>query len=66
MELKGKPLSLISKSLAMLIAVGGLVLKATVMPDFDIDASLKTSMFVALVFSPVDASMVINNVIGRR
>jgi hypothetical protein len=66
MELKGKPLSLGSKILAVIIAICGLVLKATIIPDFDIDASLKTALFVALVFSPVDASMVISNVFGRR
>ena len=66
MELKGKPLSLGSKILAILIALVGLALKATIVPNFDIDAVLKTSLFVALVFSPVDMSMMISNIFGRR
>ena len=66
MELKGKPLSLGSKLLAIFIAIGGLVIKATLSPEFDIDAVLKTALFVALVFSPVDMSMLVSNVFGRR
>ncbi len=66
MELKGKPLSLASKLIAMIIAIGGLILKAACMPDFDIDAALKTALFVAVVFSPVDASMVVSNLLGKR
>ncbi|MDR2897485.1 MAG: hypothetical protein LBU99_01630 [Spirochaetaceae bacterium] len=66
MELKGKPLSLASKILAAVIAIGALVLKATVSADLDIDAALKVSTFVALVFSPVDLSMVVSNIFGTR
>jgi hypothetical protein len=66
MELKGKPLSLGAKILAAGIAIGGLVLKATVSPQFDIDAALKTAAFVAAVFGTVDISMIIGNMLGSR
>ncbi len=52
--------------LAALVAVGSLVLKATVSSDLDIDAALKVSAFIALVFSPVDISMIASNIFGAR
>jgi predicted phage tail protein len=64
MELKGKPLSLGSKILGTIIAVGALVLKATISPMLDIDAAIKVAAFVVLVFAPVDVSMVMGNIIG--
>jgi hypothetical protein len=64
MELKGKPLSLGAKILGAAIAVAALAVKATVSPDLDIDAALKTAAFVALVFAPVDLSMVMGNIFG--
>jgi hypothetical protein len=64
MELKGKPLSLGSKILGALIAVGALVLKATVSPMLDIDAAIKVAAFVVLVFAPIDLSMVMGNIFG--
>ena len=64
MELKGKPLSLGAKILAAVIAVGALALKATVSPLLDIDAAIKTAAFVALIFAPVDLSMVAGNIFG--
>ncbi|MDR1637821.1 MAG: hypothetical protein LBR93_10855 [Treponema sp.] len=64
MELKGKPLSLAAKILGATIAVGALVLKATVSPALDIDAAIKTAAFVVVIFAPVDLSMVMGNIFG--
>jgi hypothetical protein len=64
MELKGKPLSLGAKILAVVIAIGALALKATISPQLDIDAALKTAAFVALIFAPIDVSLVISNILG--
>jgi predicted phage tail protein len=62
MELKGKPLSLGAKILGVIIAVGALLLKATVSPSLDIDAAIKVAAFVVVVFMPVDLSMVMSNI----
>jgi hypothetical protein len=62
MELKGKPLSLGAKILGAVIAIGALVLKATVSPELDIDAAIKVAAFVVLVFAPIDLSMVFKNI----
>jgi predicted phage tail protein len=64
MELKGKPLSLGSKILGAIIAVGALVLKATISPMLDIDAAIKVAAFVVLIFAPIDLSMVMGNIFG--
>jgi predicted phage tail protein len=64
MELKGKPLSLGAKILGVVIAVGALVLKATISPHLDIDAAIKTAAFVVIIFAPVDLSMVMGNIFG--
>jgi predicted phage tail protein len=64
MELKGKPLSLGSKILGTIIAVGALVLKATISPMLDIDAAIKVAAFVVIIFAPVDLSMVMGNIFG--
>jgi hypothetical protein len=37
-------------------------LKVTISPSLDIDAAIKVAAFVVLVFSPVDLSMVMNNI----
>jgi hypothetical protein len=65
-ELKGKPLSLGAKVLGVVIAVGALVLKALVNPSLDIDAAIKVSAFVVIVFAPVDLSMIFGNIFGTR
>ena len=65
-ELKGKPLSLGAKILGVIIAVGALVLKATVSPTLDIDAAIKVAAFVVIVFAPVDLSMIFGNIFGTR
>jgi predicted phage tail protein len=64
MELKGKPLSLGAKILGAVIAIGALALKATVSPHLDIDAAIKTSAFVVVIFAPVDLSMIMGNIFG--
>jgi predicted phage tail protein len=64
MELKGKPLSLGAKILGAVIAVGALLLKATISPSLDIDAALKVAAFVVLVFAPIDVSMMMSNIFG--
>jgi hypothetical protein len=64
LELKGKPLSLGAKILGAVIAVGALALKATVSPQLDIDAAIKTAAFVVVIFAPVDLSMVMSNIFG--
>ena len=66
LELKGKPLSLGSKILDCVIAVGALAMKATVSPALDIDAAIKVSAFVVIVFAPVDLSMIFGNIFGTR
>jgi hypothetical protein len=66
LELKGKPLSLGAKILGAIIAIGALVLKATISPTLDIDAALKVAAFVVLVFAPVDVSMVMGNIFNHR
>jgi predicted phage tail protein len=65
MELKGKPLSLGAKVLGVIIAVGALVLKATISPSLDIDAAIKVAAFVVLVFAPIDLSMVMSNIFSK-
>jgi hypothetical protein len=57
MELKGKPLSLGAKILGAVIAIGALVLKATISPALDIDAAIKVAAFVVLIFAPIDLSI---------
>jgi predicted phage tail protein len=61
-ELKGKPLSLGAKILGVFIAVGALVMKATVSPTLDIDAAIKVAAFVVLVFAPIVVSMWMRNI----
>jgi hypothetical protein len=66
MELKGKPLSLGAKMLAIIIAIGGLILKATVSPQLDIDAVLKVAIFIVAIFGTIDISMIASNIFGTR
>jgi hypothetical protein len=61
-ELKGKPLSLGAKIIGASIAAVSLVMKATVSPSLDIDAAIKVSAFVVLVFAPIDVSMWMRNI----
>jgi hypothetical protein len=46
------------------IAVGALILKATISPALDIDAAIKTAAFVVIIFAPVDLSLVMSNIFG--
>lgn len=64
MELKGKPLSLSAKILATIISVAALVLQATIAPALNIDAALKVSAFVVLIFGPVDVSLVMGTIVA--
>lgn len=41
-------------------------MKATVSPALDIDAAIKVSAFIVLVFAPVDVSMIIGNIVQSR
>jgi predicted phage tail protein len=69
MELKGKPLSLGAKILGVIIAVGALLLKATISPALDIDAAIKVAAFVVVIFMPIDLSMIMSNIfapLGNR
>jgi hypothetical protein len=66
MEMKGKALTLWAKAVGAMIAVGGLALKATATPGLEIDDVLKVAGFVAIVFAPVDLSMVAGNVFNTR
>jgi len=66
LELKGKPLSLGVKILAAVIAIGALVMKATVSPMLDIDAALKVAGFCVVIFGTIDVSMIIGNLTGGR
>lgn len=66
MRLKGKPLSLIAKLIGALIAVAGLAAKIWIRPDLDIDSVLKVACIVVLFFSPIDISLIAENVFGAR
>ena len=66
MELKGKPLTLGAKIVAAVLAIGGLCIKAFWSPSLDIDAVIKVAAFVALVFAPVDLSLVASNIFGIK
>lgn len=66
MELKGKPLTLGAKIIAAMLAIGGLVVKAFWSPALDIDAVIKVAAFVALVFAPIDLSLLATNIFGGR
>jgi|UniRef100_A0A7C3E891 hypothetical protein len=66
MELKGKPLTLGAKIVAAGLAIGGLALKAFWSPALDIDAVIKTATFVALVFAPIDLSLIATNIFGGK
>lgn len=66
MELKGKPLTLGAKIVSACLAIGGLALKAFWSPGLDIDAVIKVSAFVALVFAPIDLSLIVTNLFGDK
>ena len=67
MELKGKPLSLAAKLAGALIVLLALGLKAfNVTPLITIDDAIKTAAFVVVVFAPIDVSIWMEHVFGRR
>jgi multisubunit Na+/H+ antiporter MnhG subunit len=65
MQLKGKPLSLGSKVLAALIVLLALVAKALWGYDI-VDDAIKAAAFIAILFSPVDASLIAEAVRGWK
>ncbi|MDE5899334.1 MAG: hypothetical protein K2H09_08755 [Treponemataceae bacterium] len=66
MELKGKTLSLLSKVLALVFVIVCFVVSVVARIPIPIDDTIKVAVFVALVFSPVDVSMWIQNFFGSR
>lgn len=67
MELKGKPLSLVAKLLAIAIVVAALAAKAAgIAPGLAIREAIEVAAFVALLFAPVDVSLWLEKVFMRR
>lgn len=66
MELKGKPLSLGAKILAVVLVLAGLALKLTILPDLDFDVVIKAALFIVGVFGTVDLSLIAQNIFGRK
>lgn len=67
MELKGKPLTLSAKICGALLAFGGLGLKYSgLVPGLNIDDVLKVAFFTVAIFLPVDASLLVQNLLGKR
>lgn len=66
MELKGKTLSLLSKILAVVFVLVCFFVSVVTRIPIPIDDTIKVAVFVALVFSPVDVSLWIQNFFGAR
>lgn len=66
MELKGKTLSLLAKILAIVFVVACFIVSVLTKIPIPMDDTIKVAVFVALVFSPVDVSMWIQNFFGTR
>lgn len=66
MELKGKTLSLLAKILAIVFVIACFVVSLVTRIPIPMDDTIKVAVFVALVFSPVDVSMWIQNFFGTR
>lgn len=67
MELKGKPLSLAAKLAGALIVLLALGLKAfNLTPAITMDDAIKAAAFVVVIFAPIDVSIWIQHVFGRR
>jgi len=66
MKIKGKSLTLGAKLVGVAIALGGLAAKIWVDHDLDIDSVLKVAAFVPLLFTPVDISLIAENVFGWK
>ena len=66
MELKGKTLSLLAKILAIAFVIACFIVSLVTRIPIPMDDTIKVAVFVALVFSPVDVSMWIQNFFGTR
>jgi hypothetical protein len=62
MTMKGKPITLGAKILAIATVYGGLSLKATIAPDLPFDDVLKAAAFAVIICAPVDLSLVIETI----
>lgn len=66
MSLKGKQLSLMAKIIALVFVIICFVVMVVTGVDIPIDDAIKVAIFAALVFSPVDISLWIENFQGNR
>jgi hypothetical protein len=66
MNIKGKSLTLGAKLIGAMIALGGLAAKIWIDHELDIDSVLKVAAFVPLLFTPVDLSLIAENVFGWK
>lgn len=66
MELRGKTLSLLAKILAIVFVIACFIVSLVTRIPIPMDDTIKVAVFVALVFSPVDVSMWIQNFFGTR
>lgn len=65
--MKSKSLTNRAKVISACIAVIGLLLKSTgLAPDLNIDDVLKVSAFVALIFSTIDVSLILQNIFIKK
>ncbi len=63
-RLKGKPLSLGAKILAVIIVLGGLALKGLALIDIKVDDLIKVGGFVVIIFGTVDVSLIMEAIFG--
>jgi len=67
MELKGKPLTLGAKIAGSIMVLAALFMKCSgYAPNLSMDDVIKAAGFVVAVFLPVDASLLAQNLFGRR
>jgi hypothetical protein len=67
MELKGKPLSLGAKLLAIAIVLAALTSKALgFAPGLVIREAIEVAAFITLLFAPVDVSLWLENIFQKR
>jgi len=65
--MKSKSLTNRAKVISACIAVIGLLLKSTgLAPELNIDDVLKVSAFVALIFSTIDVSLILQNIFTKK
>lgn len=66
MRLKGKPISLTAKIVSIALVLLGLIAKMSFAPLIPFDDVLKAAGFMVLVCSPIDASLVIEALLGQK